>query len=216
MPEPTPFNLSEAQLADGTIDFYAMLGEAPGADTDTLRARITALYAEAQANRDHRNLTRRKEFQVLLELLPDARNVLLDGAKRPRYDAYLAQSKAGSASPDFETFMNDLMGVDEPMEAKTGLLGVSENTEVRARVIKAPPETPAKTRPIPSRSAPVAPSAGLPMLAVGGGVVGLILGFIVGNLLFHSTIPALLVAIMIGAVLFVLLNRKTPGGKIGV
>lgn len=218
MPEPSKPNLAETQLADGTIDFYTMIGEAPDASTDDLRATIQRLYAEAQANRDHRNLTKRKEYQALLELIPDARNVLLDESRRASYDEYLAHAKAGTASPDFETFMTDLMGLNEPMEEKTGLLGVKEGGEAGPRVIKAPKETrerPAKSQ-APAKKPTRASSDPTPPLAtIGGGVAGLILGYIVGNLMFHSLVPALLVGIIVGAVVFVLLNRK-PGGKIGV
>jgi hypothetical protein len=213
MPEPNKFSLKESALADGTIDFYAMLNEPEDAPADQIKAKINSLYSESQANRDHRNLTKRREYQTLLELLPGARAALLDADKRQRYDAYLAAARAGTNTPDFESFMNDLMGLNETMEERTGLLGVQDNkpTEVRARVIKAPVQgTTPKQAPVavPSKS------PGIPPAAIGGGVGGLIVGIVIG-LAIHKLIPGILIGVILGAILFVVLNKK-PGGKVGL
>ena len=207
----TTYNLAESQLENGTIDFYTLLGESPDADAETLRVKIGAIYNYASANRDHRNLNKRREFQALLELLPPARTALLEEPKRARYNAYLAASRAGEADTDFETFMNDLLG-NSPADAdKTSLLGVQDKrnapAEPKARVIKAPVP--------PVASAPRAPqSSGNSMLPIFGAIGGFVLGFIIGFLLLKGLVPAILIGAILAAIGFVALNKK-PGGRIG-
>lgn len=205
------YHLAESQLSDGTIDFYTLLGESPSADEETLRAKIQTIYAYASANRDHRNLNKRREFQALLELLPAARIALLETPKRARYDDYLAAAREGNADTDFETFMNDLLGHTESMEDKTSLLGVQDKKEPepRARVIKAP------APPVATSTPPPATSSGLNMTALVGAVAGFAVGLLIGLLLFHlDAVPAILVGVVLGAIGFVILNKK-PGGRIG-
>ena len=218
MAEPIKYNLSDAALADGTIDFYALLAESPNADIETLRAKIQGLYSESQANRDHRNLSKRREYQTLLELLPAARAALLEPPKREKYDKYLAAARAGTPPTDFETFINDLMGFGDDLEEKTGLLGVQE---------KAPsaPVAPARPVPVPSPSsnsrpapkpAPVAPvrtptappKAPLNISALVGGVGGIAIGLVIGLVIIKELVPAILLGIILGAVGFVALNRQ--------
>ena len=210
----TTYHLAESQLDDGTIDFYTLLGEPQGADTETLRAQIQAIYGYASANRDHRNLNKRREFQALLELMPAARTALLEEPKRARYDAYLAAARAGNADTDFETFMNDLLGNTESLEDKTSLLGVQDKTqaEPRARVIKAPAP--------PTTSAPAAPSrapAAAPVRSATpffGAVAGFFMGLVIGLVLIHSLWPGILIGIILGAIGYVALNKK-PGTPVG-
>ena len=204
------YNLVESQLDNGTIDFYTLLDESPEADAEVLRSKIGAIYNYASANRDHRNLNKRREFQALLELLPAARTALLEEPKRARYDAYLAAARQDNAEMDFETFMNDLLGNTESDVDKTSLLGVQDKptAESRPRVIKAPAPPVAASRPRP------AAPAGNPMMPIFGGIGGFALGLLLGFVIFHSAIPALLIGIIIAAIAFALLNR-TPGGRIG-
>ena len=212
----TTYNLAESQLENGTIDFYTLLGEAPDADAETLRAKIGAVYNLASANRDHRNLNKRREFQALLELLPPARTALLDEPKRARYDAYLAAARAGEADTDFETFMNDLLGNTAADADKTSLLGVQDKrsapAEPNARDINAP------APPVASASAPPPPRAsasGNSMSPIFGAIGGFVLGFIVGYLLLNGAIfPAVLIGAILAAIGFVVLNKK-PSGRIG-
>ncbi len=243
MTEPTAFNLTDAALSDGTVDFYTLIGKTPEADSEDIRLRIQALYSEATANRDNRNLKKRREYQTLLELLPPARAALLEAPKRARYDDFLAKAKSGAAPTDFETFINDLMGFNDQMEEKTGLLATKEKVEPRASVLEVPvsktttpsrptsptsssrPTTPT-TSPRPttppasgggnaySTSGPKKQGSGGPGGAIGA-IGGLILGFALGYFLFHnvSIIPAFLLAIIMAAVGFVLLNGKV-GNKI--
>lgn len=237
MSEPIAFNLSGAQLPDNTIDFYTLLGETSNASTDELRTKIGAIYSEAQANRDHRNLKKRNEYKTLLDLLPAARVALLEAPKRAQYDDFLAKAKEGAAPSDFETFINDLMGFNEPMEEKTGLLGVQDKpVEPRAKVISTPASTPSKSatpskpatssRPQPT-SRPIAPSAPEPQnpytarpakssgasLAPIGAIAGFVIGTLLGFLLIHKLLPAILVGIVLAAVGFIVLNLK-PNNKV--
>jgi hypothetical protein len=203
------FNINDAGLEDGTIDFYTLIQEPIDADVENLRTKIAGLYNEAQANRDHRNLTKRREYQTLLELLPRARLALLEPEKRARYNAYLASAKSGSAEVDYEDFMNDLLGTGETMEEKTGLLGVQDASGApRVRTIKAPV---AKTGAAPARSQTPAPttSSSTPMI---GAAVGFILGAAIGWLGFRDVVPTVLAAIILAALGYAALNRQPRGG----
>lgn len=204
----TFYNISDAGLDDGTIDFYTLIQESPGADAETLSAKIQALYNQAQANRDHRNLTKRREYQTLLDWLPRAKSALLEPEKRARYNAYLASVQTGTAEIDFDDFMDDLLGHSETMEAKTGLLGVQDkNQQTRPRPVKATVATvklPAPTS--PTSKAPPAPAALI------GAVAALLVGSLLANAVIHSALPAILIGFIIAAVTFVLLNPKPRGG----
>ncbi len=201
------YNITDAGLDDGTIDFYTLIQESPGADIETLRAKIGALYNQAQANRDHRNLTKRREYQTLLEWLPRAKSALLEPEKRARYNAHLASVQTGTSEVDFETFMADLLGHAETMEPKTGLLGVQDkNQQPRVRTTKPAPET-AKIA-APRTPAPVKP----PVIAIAGAGIALLVGFLLANLVLHKPLPAILIGFIIAAITFVLLNPKPRGG----
>ncbi len=202
------YNLADAGLDDGTIDFYTLLQESPDADVETLRAKIQALYNESQANRDHRNLNKRREYQTLLDWLPRAKSALLEPEKRARYNAYLASVRSGTAEIDFETFMGDLLGENEAMEEKTGLLGVQDSSQSpRIRAAKPPVEIPqAKNTRVPV-SAPANSS-----LAIGGAVAALFVGAIAGNAMNRGLVPTILIAFILGAITFALLNKKPRGG----
>lgn len=132
MAEPTPYNVSDAVKPNGFVDFYMMLGLEPGASLEDARARINALYSEAQANRDHRNLNKRREYQTLLEYLPQARTALLDADKRTQYDAYLTKVESGAATDSFTTFMGQLSGATA-QEDRTDVLGVQDAAARAAR-----------------------------------------------------------------------------------
>ena len=77
MAESLPYNLDAAH-ADGFVDYYELLQMPSSSSEEELRGRIQGLYSEAQANRDHRNLNKRRDYQALLEYLPQARNVLIE------------------------------------------------------------------------------------------------------------------------------------------
>ncbi len=100
------------QQAAGWLDFYAMLGVSPQADSNTLRKGIGEAYAEATANIDHRDLNRRHYFQTMVEqVLPQCRRVLLDPTLRSRYDEENARHAAGDAAAlDYVSFMASMQG----------------------------------------------------------------------------------------------------------
>lgn len=144
------FTAADAVQPDGFVDFYKLIGAAPESATEQLRSRISALYDEAQANRDHRNIHKRREYQLLLELLPHARNVLLDDGKRARYDAYSDQARRQEAPISFDEFLNQMAGhTDAEAGEHVGLLGVHEanGRGVMAQTIRT--AKPAKTATAP-------------------------------------------------------------------
>ncbi|MBW3635549.1 MAG: hypothetical protein KY445_03660 [Armatimonadetes bacterium] len=210
MAEPTSFDLNAAGLDDGTLDFYALIQEPVDADAETLRAKISALYNEAQANRDHRNLTKRREYQTLLDLLPRARVVLLEPEKRARYDAYLASAKKGAAEVEFDVFMSDLLGLEETMEEKTGLLGVQDKPQVaRARVLKVPEAAPSKAE-TKVKVPQLRPS--VPVAALAAALIGFLLGAGAGWLGLGDAVPALLLGVIGAALGFFIVNRRPRTG----
>jgi hypothetical protein len=132
MAEPTPYNVSDAITPSGFIDFYQMLGIDSSASIEEIRARINSLYSEAQANRDHRNLNKRREYQTLLEYLPQARTALLEADKRARYDSYAATAVSGTPEVDFPTFMGQLSGATA-QDDRTDVLGVQDGAKAAPR-----------------------------------------------------------------------------------
>jgi hypothetical protein len=99
-----------AGASDDFIDFYQLLDIPTDATTTHLRRVINELYSEAQSNRDHRNVQKRRRYEAMCELLPYCRIVLLDPDKRARYDRYRQQVAAGAAEVlDFEDLMNELV-----------------------------------------------------------------------------------------------------------
>lgn len=210
MAEPNSFDLNAAGLDDGTLDFYALIQEPVDADAETLRAKIATLYNEAQANRDHRNLTKRREYQTLLDLLPRARVALLEPEKRARYDAYLASARKGTAEVEFDVFMSDLLGLEETMEERTGLLGVQDKPQVaRARVLKVPETAPSKAE--ANVKVPQSRSS-VPVTALAAAMIGFLLGAGLGWLALHDAVPALLLGVIAAALGFFIFNRRPRSG----
>ncbi len=123
MAESLPYNLDAAR-ADGFVDYYELLQMPSSSSEEELRGRIQGLYSEAQANRDHRNLNKRRDYQALLDYLPQARGVLVeDQSKRAAYDEYAAQARVGAPEQPFESFLAQLSG-EVPAEERTDVLGV--------------------------------------------------------------------------------------------
>ena len=102
MTDPNSTSAFDAVESDGFVDYYRLLDLAHDAPSDNLQARIAELYNDAQANRDHRNMSKRQQYQLMLELLPQARTILSDDERRTQYDAYLARHRAGETSGDHE------------------------------------------------------------------------------------------------------------------
>lgn len=148
--------IADAVKPDGFVDFYQLIGEPPDAPVEQLRSRISALYDEAQANRDHRNVHKRREYQLLLELLPKARTVLLDESRRARYDAYAAEARARQATISFDEFISQVAGdADSAAGENVGLLGVHETTPKGTATVKTVTTAKStKTKPPSARQGP--------------------------------------------------------------
>ena len=147
---PPPSNRLAAMKEDGFVDFYELLGVEPDATLTRLRTTVNTLYNEAQANRDHRNLNRRREYQTLLQLLPQARELLLDEAKRKRYDDFRDEVQLGITSISFEDWVRNLKEEEEEATAEQSVvLGVQD--EVRAGTVVATAKTQPARPATPSR-----------------------------------------------------------------
>lgn len=106
-------------MADEFIDFYQALDLPLEADRGQVRSRIAEVYLEAQRNLDHREFKTRIKYQELFEvILPRARYILLDEARRDEYDGLVrafrgvplpapaiptSQSPTPPVSPDSDT-----------------------------------------------------------------------------------------------------------------
>lgn len=112
--------------ADEFVDFYAMLDQPADAPTIQLRSRLNEMYAEAQANRDHRNPQRRRQYATHLFWIPQARNVLLHEGKRAKYDAYAAQAKNGVQTTNFRAYLDELVGEIDGVNEGESILGLRD------------------------------------------------------------------------------------------
>jgi hypothetical protein len=82
---------------DEFVDLYALLDLEPTADVATVRKQLVEKYVDAQNNLDHRNPTKRLQYQQLYEVyLPQARHLLLDTGRRSEYDRYLTAFRSGT------------------------------------------------------------------------------------------------------------------------
>ncbi len=87
-------------MADEFIDFYHALDLPLEADRKEVRARIAEVYLEAQRNLDHRNFPTRVKYQELFEvILPRARYILLDDARREEYDSLVRAFRGVPLAP---------------------------------------------------------------------------------------------------------------------
>ncbi len=195
MAEPIAYNLTEALHDNGFIDFYQMLGVTPDAPADEVRQRVNALYSEAQANRDHRNLNKRRDYQTLLELLPQARTALLETDKRQRYDDFAAQERSGTAG-DFSSFIAALSGTVSDQD-RTDVLGVKDGTATP--IVR--PRPPKPDAPVKPRQSQVKSSS---QQSLTGSAIAVIV-FVVALVLLHFAVSlrweiALLIAAVAGVV----------------
>ncbi|BCM91728.1 hypothetical protein IAD21_03603 [Abditibacteriota bacterium] len=176
----------EAQHADGFVDFYTLIAAAPSVGDEELREQINALYKDAQTDRDHRTPARRREAQLLLEWLPQARTILLDPKRRRRYDAYRGAVEMQSPRMPFEEFLPALLNERETTPDAADILSVSRRSVktaaapvvevpvvVQAPVVVEPTPAPVVAAPVvappasPSPAKPAKPR--LPMGSVLGG-----------------------------------------------
>jgi hypothetical protein len=160
-PPSPPANRLAAIKEDGFVDFYELLGVEPDATVTRLRTTVNAIYNEAQSNRDHRNLNRRREYQTLLQLLPQARELLLDEGKRKRYDEFREEVQRGITSTSFEDWARNLKEEEEEADAEQSVvLGVQDEARAGAVVAtaKVQPARPAAPSRVTVGSEPVAPN----------------------------------------------------------
>jgi hypothetical protein len=196
--------LTEAQHADGFVDFYALIGALPTLASDELRDQINALYKEAQTDRDHRTPARRREAQLLLELLPQARTILLDSKRRRRYDAYRGAVEMQSPRMPFPDFLPTLLAERETASAGADILSVSgrkakieaprpvpvePTAKIEAPVIEVPrPELPkAEVTPAPS----ITPTTAMPTIARPRLPLGVLVGGASALVGLCATLPTL-------------------------
>jgi hypothetical protein len=225
MPPTPPPNRLAAMKEDGFIDFYELLGVEDEATLTRLRTTINALYNEAQANRDHRNLNRRREYQTLLQLLPQAREFLLEETKRERYDAFREDYNRGAATVSFESWMRQLQEAEEAENAgKSAVLGVQDDDEATqtksptASVTKVPldkPKAKPRSRVVVEESA--APDSTRSSLL--GTVISLIVGFaffVLLNFMLKIDFPYAVIAGVIACVIVFIITHRKDTGKTAV
>lgn len=123
---PLPENL--AANPDEFLDYYELLDQPADATTASIRGRINDLYAEAQQNRDHRNAQKRREYLLWLDLLPGARTILTDEAKRAKYNDYRQKLLAGEIVPPYGEFIRELEGKPASSPDEGNVLGLREDT----------------------------------------------------------------------------------------
>ena len=214
---PLPQRLT-ALKDDGFIDFYELLDVEPDATITRIRTTINALFNEAQANRDHRNLNRRREYQTLLQVLPQTREFLLEEKNRALYDAFREDYRSGKAATSFEDWARNLTEEAEAANTdKSAVLGVhaqerAENQPPTASVTKVPLAKPKKR---PSRvvvgdenSTSAAPSRASLM----GSVITIAVFFVLFSVLYFLVrleVPlALLISCVAGIVAWFATHRK--------
>lgn len=105
-------------------NLYTALGLERTASEAIIREQIGALYREALANAEHRELRMRHYYEKMLEVLPRGYNVLLDTGKRARHDAYL-DACDGGFDGSFERYLQQ-SGQDDDyrLREREGLLEV--------------------------------------------------------------------------------------------
>lgn len=213
----TPLSQRIAALKeDGFVDFYELLTLEPDATVTRLRTAINTLYNEAQANRDHRNLNRRRDYQILLQLLPQARSLLLEEDNRKEYDLFRKDYAQGAASISFEDWMRNFEEKKEAENAgNSAVLGIQdakEREEMLANQRAA--EVPAASRPpkkAPSRVIveEPAPASARPSVASSLSTAILFFAvFVVLKLFLNMETPiALVIACIAGIIAWFLTHR---------
>jgi ABC-type Na+ efflux pump permease subunit len=222
---PTPPNRLAAMKEDGFVDFYELLGVEEDATLTRLRTTINALYNESQANRDHRNLNRRREYQTLLQLLPQARELLLDEKKRERYDAFREDHKRGVTTISFESWTRQLQEEEETENAgKSAVLGVQgeedapQSKSPTASVTKVPLNKP-KAKPRSRVVVEEGPNADATRSSLMGTVVAIIVGFAffaLLNFVIKLDFPLAIIAGVIACVIVFIITHRKGTGKTAV
>jgi hypothetical protein len=204
-----------AVKADGFVDFYELIHEDPEATITRLRTTINDLYNEAQANRDHRNLNKRRGYQEMLDLLPQARELLLDEDTRHKYNIYREEALNGIAKQSFEDWKKETLATGQD-SGNESVLGVQEEQqrlrgqEVRAQVLKVSKDKPPRSRvEVDGTEEPPAPTPP----AMLGSAISCIVFFavlVLAKVLFQTSFSA---AILIGAILAIIVWLVTHFGN---
>ena len=220
MPKTLPERLT-AIKDDGFIDFYELLEVETDATGTRIRSTINTLFNEAQSNRDHRNLNRRREYQTLLQVLPQARELLLEEKNRPRYDAFRAESLRGATHVSFEDWARGLNEENSGEDGQSSVLGVNETdrpegTHVATVSVKKVPPKPA-SRVVVEKESQI--PAGLPSRAsLMGSLISVVVFFallVLLNLVMRVDLPiALLISCIVAIGVWFVTHgknsRRTP------
>jgi hypothetical protein len=219
MSQVTPPNRMASIKDDGFIDFYELLGIEPDATVTRIRTTINLLYNEAQANRDHRNLNRRREYQTLLQLLPQARELLLEEKKRERYDAFRDDVQRGVTAISFEDWTRGLKEEEETAKGdRTAVLGIQdeENDGVpRAQVVKAPRAPKKVSRVSVGEDAPAPRPRNAARQSLVGSAISVIVFFVLLLLcvaIVKDLTISMLIASIAGLITWFGTHRKTNSG----
>ena len=81
------------------VDYYAFLGVARDADSEAIEGAVKKHMREWRKRTEASDLSVRQEAEVKVKLIEDARQTLLDGSRRAKYDQDLASGVAESAKP---------------------------------------------------------------------------------------------------------------------
>jgi multidrug efflux pump subunit AcrB len=211
-----------AVKADGFIDYYELIHEEPHATITRLRSTINDLYNEAQANRDHRNLNKRRSYQQMLDLLPQAREFLLDEDNRHQYNIYRDESLDGVAKQSFEEWKAATLKREGEEEDNT-VLGVQEEQqrlrgqEVRAQVLKVPKDKQPTSRvAVDNEKDKISTVSSSSQLGMAATACIFFAVLIIAKVLFHSSLPkAILIAGILGIIVW-LAARFANNGRTAV
>jgi len=194
---PLPANL--AVNPDEFMDYYELLDLPQDATTAELRARINDLYAEAQANRDHRNPAKRREYQLWLDLLPQARALMTDETKRAKYDEYRRRYLDNALVPPYAEFLRGLEDKPAKADEAGSVLGLRE------QAAKTPPVAPPRRATAPAASGSSGGSAT-------GAIAALVALVIVAGIAYAAT-HKIDIALIAGAVVAGIVYVVMRGGK---
>jgi hypothetical protein len=148
-----PRGIEKATQEDGFVNFYTAFGLTPAAPAEEIQETLNAKFQEAQNNRDHRVPARRREYQLLLETLPQARTILLDAARRKRYDAYCQAREMGSPHMPYAEFLSGLLREKDVEEVRADILTLRDLS--RLRLVTPEPQNPVTEISTPGTVSPV-------------------------------------------------------------
>ena len=212
---------NSAVKANGFVDYYELIHQEPDATITSLRSAINDLYNEAQANRDHRNLNKRRSYQELLDLLPQAREFLLEDDIRHQYNIYREEALNGIAKQNFEDWKTETLKKEGDAD-NAAVLGVQEEQqrlrgqEVRAQVLKVPKEKQPKSRVVVDREAGEAPVASNSMLGPAASAAVFFAVLIIAKVLLHSPLLTSIILAVILAVIVWLASHFANKGRTAV